>query len=87
MELMSIKKNKKNRDFIITESGIITPTFYKGSLEIPSNESITKEEIIFSEAINKILFIDDYISEIKKNKTQLLAKFNLEITANCYISD
>ena len=86
LELMSTKKHVIQEDFILTESGIITPSFYKGRLDIPLDETVTNEEIIFSKAINKVLFQDDYVSIIKKNKEQLLSKFNLETIAANYIS-
>ncbi len=86
LELMSNNKSIKEGDFISTESGLITPNFYKGSLNIPLDESITNEEIIFSDAINKVLYSDEYVSKIIENKAQLLAKFNLESIASSYIS-
>jgi glycosyltransferase involved in cell wall biosynthesis len=86
LELMSTKKQIIQEDFILTESGIITPSFYKGRLDIPLDETVTNEEIIFSKAINKVLFQDDYVSVIKKNKEQLLSKFNLETIAANYLS-
>lgn len=86
LELMSTKKQIIQEDFILTESGIITPSFYKGRLDIPLDETVTNEEIIFSKAINKVLFQDDYVSIIKKNKEQLLSKFNLETIAANYLS-
>ncbi len=86
LELMSNRKSIKEGNFISTESGLITPNFYKGSLNIPLDESITNEEIIFSDAINKVLYSDEYVSKIIENKAQLLAKFNLESIASSYIS-
>lgn len=86
LELMSTKKQIIQEDFILTESGIITPSFYKGRLDIPLDETVTNEEILFSKAINKVLFQDDYVSIIKKNKEQLLSKFNLETSAANYLS-
>ena len=85
-ELMSCKENSVAGDLITIESGIITPNFYKGSLDIPIEEAITKEEIIFSEALKNVLYREDYVSKLIENRTQLLAKFNLEIIATTYIS-
>lgn len=86
LELMSNKKCEKINNIISTECGIITPNFYKGDMKIPLNELIIAEEKIFSEAINIVLGTDFYISKIKENKAQLLAKFNLETNASSYIS-
>ncbi len=85
-ELMSCKEYSVAGDLITTESGIITPNFYKGSLDIPIEEAITKEEIIFSKALKNVLYCEDYASKLIENRTQLLSKFNLEIIATTYIS-
>jgi glycosyltransferase involved in cell wall biosynthesis len=87
IELMSFKEYITINDFISTESGLITPNFYFGSLNIPLDESITKEEIIFSKAITEVLNNEDYCFKIKKYKFQLLGKYNLETTASDYISN
>lgn len=85
-ELMSCQEYREKDNFIITESGIITPNFYKGSIDIPEDSTIIKEEIIFSEALNEILQKDVYTFKIKNNKELLLAKFNLETIASSYVS-
>ena len=87
IELMSFKEYITINDFISTESGLITPNFYFGSLNIPLDESITKDEIIFSKAITEVLNNEDYCFKIKKYKFQLLGKYNLETTASDYISN
>ncbi|MFZ4106185.1 glycosyltransferase [Flavobacterium sp.] len=87
-ELMSYKEYITINDFISTESGLITPNFYFGSLNIPLDESITKEEIIFSKAVTEVLNNEDYYNnKIKENKFQLLGKYNLEAIASSYISN
>lgn len=86
LELMSIVENEQIEDFMITESGIITPNFFKGELSIPNNESITNEEIIFSKALKLVLFNENFKDKIIKNKSILLSKFNLERVANEYLS-
>ena len=86
LELMSIVENEQIEDFMITESGIITPNFFKGELSIPKNESITNEEIIFSKALKLVLFNQNFKDKIVKNKSILLSKFNLERVANEYLS-
>ncbi len=86
-ELMSYKEYIPINDFISTESGLITPNFYFGSLNIPLDESITKEEIIFSKAVTDVLNNEDYYYKIKENKFQLLGKYNLEAIASSYISN
>ena len=85
-ELMSNKEYIHFNNFISTECGIITPSFYFGSFKIPLDESIINEEIIFSKAISELLNNEDYAIKIEENKVNLLDKFNLEVIASEYIS-
>lgn len=84
-ELMSIEKYKKTENLIDTESGIITPNFFKGILEIPNNFDFIPEELDFAKALDKVLHNDLYKSELIRNKNQLLAKFDLAQVAKQYL--
>ena len=85
-ELMSCKEFEFRDDFVITESGIITPNFYKGNLSISEDSDITSEEIIFAKAIVSVLNSAEYSTKLIKNRKQLLAKFDIERVASTYIS-
>ncbi|WP_396146772.1 glycosyltransferase [Flavobacterium sp.] len=85
-ELMSHKEFEFRDDFFITESGIITPNFYKGNLSIPEDSDITSEEIIFSKALASVLNSAEYSTKLIENRDHLLAKFDLESVAASYIS-
>lgn len=78
LEMMIGEKNKKINNFILTDSGIITPSFFKTSLEYPSSFSIIEEEKVFAEAI-------DYINnnrcsidrQLVDSQQELLVKYDL----------
>ena len=85
VELMSLK-NVVATEMISTESGIITPNFFKGSLSIPSDELITFEEKIFASALESVLNKSEYKQRLLSNKAALLEKFNLNAVAKEYLS-
>ena len=85
LELMSINKKSKREGLVFTESGILTPNFFKGSLSIPQNNTFIKEEYLFAEALQIVLDGEDIKNELISNKKKLLVKFNLEIVANNYL--
>ena len=85
-ELMSIVEFSKQDEIILTESGIITPTFYHGSTILPEDSDITSEEIIFSKALASVLNSTEYSTKLIENRDHLLAKFDLESVAASYIS-
>lgn len=85
-ELMSIVEFSKQDEIILTESGIITPTFYHGSTILPEDSDITSEEIIFSKALESVLSSAEYSTKLIENRDHLLAKFDLESVAASYIS-
>ncbi len=85
-ELMSIVEFSKQDEIILTESGIITPTFYHGSTILPDDDGITSEEIIFSKALASVLNSTEYSTKLIENRDHLLAKFDLESVAASYIS-
>lgn len=85
IELMSLKSVVGN-EMIETESGIITPNFFKGNLSIPLNEIITLEEKIFASALQLVLNKTEYKQRLILNKVDLLEKFDLENVAKKYLS-
>jgi glycosyltransferase involved in cell wall biosynthesis len=85
IELMSSTLYEKLEDVIVTESGIITPTFFKGNLGIPSDKKITMEERVFSNALEMVLSDTKYQQELLYNKKKLLEKFDLENVAQLYL--
>lgn len=85
IELMSNKKLHKNGDLLITESGIITPNFFKDNLSIPENNEFIEEEIQFSNALEMILSDDNYKTQLILNKKTLLEKFEMKKIAEEYL--
>jgi glycosyltransferase involved in cell wall biosynthesis len=85
IELMSLKSVVGN-EMIETESGIITPNFFKGKLNIPLNEIITEEEKIFALALQLVLSETKYKQRLMSNKNALLEKFNLENVSKQYLN-
>ena len=85
LELMSIKQRDKIGNFIYTESGIITPNFYKGNLNIPDNNAFIEEEYEFAEAVHQVLESTIFKEKLIKSKDDLLQKFNLEYAATTYL--
>jgi hypothetical protein len=83
---MSVNQFDEFQNLIHTESGIITPTFFKGILSIPVDESITIEEKYYAEALMRVLENKDYKDNIINHNEKLLLKFDLEKVANNYLS-
>jgi glycosyltransferase involved in cell wall biosynthesis len=86
IELMSISKKQINNDFIETESGIITPNFFKGKLFLPETMEFLEEEQIFANALKKVLNETSYKKTLIENKLDLLKKVDLESVAMEYLS-
>lgn len=84
-ELMSLDKFEQSGELIYTESGIITPTFFKGNLAIPVDDEITDEEIQFGKAIKIVLDDADFKNCLVQNQNQLLEKFDLDRVVQTYI--
>lgn len=78
MELMSIGETVTNTKFIFTESGLITPSFFKGTLDIPADDAFTIEEELFKTALQTVLQDENFKYNLRVNKNDLLLKFNLE---------
>lgn len=85
-EMMISSESKKIEDFILTDSGIITPGFYIGKVAIPQDYDIRAEENQYKEGLDYLL--DNY-SEINdrlaESKNKLLEKFTIENTAESYL--
>lgn len=85
IELMSINQLQKKDHFLITESGIITPNFFKDNLSIPENNEFIEEEIQFSNALEMVLSDDNYKKQLILNKNSLLEKFEMKKIAEEYL--
>ncbi len=86
VELMSVGQNDDKAGNIITESGIITPNFFKGDLLYQKNEGFTEEETAFANALANVLKDSKYKDNLLKHRGQLLAKFDLSTIATRYLS-
>lgn len=84
-ELMSTGTNREDSEIIETESGIITPTFFKGNLSFPSDNAITDEEQVFADCLLKILNSGRYKAQLVSNRNQLLSKFDMNKVAVSYL--
>jgi glycosyltransferase involved in cell wall biosynthesis len=85
IELMSFEKAEQKEDFIETESGIITPNFFKGKLFLPVTVDFLKEEQIFAKALELVLNDSSYKNSLIANKEKLLQKVDLESVAMKYL--
>ncbi|RAR51137.1 glycosyltransferase [Flavobacterium lacus] len=85
MELMSIHQQATSSDLIITESGVVTPNFFKGSLAIPHNNDFTHEEKLFAKALSLVLQDSTFKENLITNQEQLLSKFDLDRIASSYL--
>lgn len=85
-ELMSCNQCEEKDGFLITESGLITPNFFKSDLDLPKNDHFTDEEYIFSKALELVLKDDSFKKSVITNKELLLQKYNIEVVANEYLS-
>ncbi len=85
-ELMSIEKMTKIGNNYETESGFITPNFFKGNLAIPDNDEITSEEKDFAKALQLVLSDANYKQILLSNKKGLLSKFDINIITKSYFN-
>ena len=83
---MSLGEMKKTDNLLETESGFITPNFFKGVLAIPNNDEITSEEKDFAQALELILLDEKYKQKLLIHKQKLLSKFDLEKVTQSYLS-
>ncbi|QBA63890.1 glycosyltransferase [Muriicola soli] len=85
IELMSYRLLERNGEFIITESGIITPNLYKGELGIPKESGFLDEEVELADALLEVISNIEYHTKLNKNKSALLSKYKLERIAEEYL--
>lgn len=87
LELMSNGKKVLTGNNIVTESGIITPNVFEGTVSIPfKNRSIPQEKDM-ARALLQVLSSNKIKESLKKERKNLLKKFNVEIVANQYVSN
>ncbi|XMO86159.1 glycosyltransferase [Algibacter sp. AS12] len=86
LELMSLKVHPETNKNLVVESGIITPNLFKGRLGIPTDNSFIDEESLFANALFDVLNSNQYFNTLKKHKSDLLDKFNLERVAHEYLN-
>lgn len=86
-EMMSIKKIEKHEPLITTEAGIVTPSFFNNSLNIPETDEFTDGEYCFAEALALVLNQPEYKMTLKQHKEALLVKFDVEKIASEYLNE
>jgi glycosyltransferase involved in cell wall biosynthesis len=86
MELMSFEDSPESDLNIETISGIITPNFFEGKLEIPADNVITDKEKQFSKALSIVLNDERFKENLNTHKSTLLSKFDMKTVANKYLS-
>jgi len=87
LEIMSHKKQKIIGNTIETESGIITPSTYKGVLAMPSENTLIPQEEDIANSLLKICVSNEIEEGLKKEKENLLSKFDMEVVAKQYVSN
>ena len=85
-ELMSLKPIGEIKNNTEVEAGIITPNLFKGTLGIPEENNLIKEEILLFKAIEKVLNSEAYKVQLKSNQEQLLEKFDLYNVTKQYLT-
>lgn len=86
LELMSHSLFKEEGKFFLTESGIITPTFFNNLLALPEDDTFITEEQVFAEALNRVLIDPTFAQNLITNKETLLNKYNFEKVALEYLN-
>lgn len=88
-EIMSINVNKIDNinKLIITECGIITPSFYSGHLTLPTDNKISCNEKYYAKALLQILTNSGFKKKLSKNKLKLLKKFDMDTIIKSYFED
>ena len=85
-ELMSLDVLEEHGNLLITEAGIITPSFFKGSLSIPDTSTVISEEHDFKEAMLMMLRDPVYQRRLDESREALLRKFDLKSVAAEYLN-
>ena len=83
---MSHSLFKEEGKFFLTESGIITPTFFNNLLALPEDDTFITEEQVFAEALERVLYDTKYTENLMANRTALLQKYDLEKVALSYLN-
>ena len=86
-EIMSVDARPEHNPArsVDTESGIVTPAFFKGTLTIPETGAFTPEEKQYADALLAIVGEDRFRTSLKANSAMLLEKFDLETVAAHYL--
>lgn len=86
-EMMSINKKELHVKNVLTEAGIITPSFFDEKLEIPNDLNFIDSEKTFAVAINYFFENANHFKEIlHRNKISLGKKYDLVEVGNKYIA-
>lgn len=86
-EMMSINIRDLHGANLLTEAGIITPSFFEGKLKIPRVLSFTESDKSFASAINYFFENAERFTEIlKTNKIALGKKYDLVEVGKKYIA-
>lgn len=88
-ELMTLNSDIKaaSTPLIETESGIVTPSFFKGKFEIPVNEEYIDEEFQFAAALYSVLTNDNITHRLLMEQSKLLEKFDIDKVAAHYFKE
>ncbi len=84
-EIMSLAKPDVSGSLLLTESGIITPGFFDGSLTIPIEDKKISEEAAFATALEMVLQDSRFRASLEHSKLQLLERFDLQKVAESYL--
>ncbi|MNK78078.1 hypothetical protein D3C87_976970 [compost metagenome] len=85
--MMIFEKNEEIEGLVVTDSGVISPSFDTGKIEIPKDHTLNLEEEQYQKGLDYLL--DKYLeisNSLKENKDELLKKFTIEKTAQSYIN-
>jgi glycosyltransferase involved in cell wall biosynthesis len=85
LELMSTQPTEVRDELIFTESGILTPNFFKGKLFLPDSMEFLEEEKTFAHALELVLNSAHYKESLMRSKSKLLEKVDLETIAMKYL--
>ncbi len=86
LEMMSMEEHSMAKEPIFVEGGIITPTFYKGTLGIPESDDFIEEENIFANSLLKVLQDKKFKEQLIDHKEELLAKYHIDKVCHSYLN-
>ncbi|HEU0136119.1 MAG TPA: glycosyltransferase [Flavobacterium sp.] len=84
-ELMSLERKDRHGELLITEAGIITPSFFKGRLAVPESYEPVPEEKSFKDAMLMMLQDKSFNDRLAVARQMLLDKFDLKTVAADYL--